>query len=296
MYQKLAIAILTLIFTAALPTPSWAETVIEKVARTGVLTAGTRVDIVPLAYVDDKGEWTGYSVEILRLIQEQLQKRLDKKVDLQLVEIGVRDRIPKLLSREVDIICEAVSYTWERDKFIDFSISYGVMGTQLLTKKGSNLDSEESLIGKRIGVIPKTTSEQVIKLVQPRVTLIPLKDNLKEAFAALERGKIDALVGDGLILQGFMQTTSNPDKFEVVPKKPYIRQGLACMIPENNSSLRQLVDYTIVQFFQAVVTGEPKANAMLNTWFGSEGITPIDRNLIIDFFNYVIDSREQIRQ
>ncbi len=294
MHKKLAIGILSLIFTAGLSTPSWAETVIEKVARTGVLTAGTRSDAVPLSYIDARGEWAGYSVEILRLIRERLEGELGKKVDLEFVEVKVQERIPKLIGEEVDIICEAVSYTWGRERYVDYSVSYGMTGTRLLAKKGSNLETSESLIGKRIGVIPDSTNEQVIKLVQPKAILVPMKDNLQEALKAVERGKIDAFAGDGLLLEGLRITLSDPNRFEVLPKTPYNREGIACMVPENDSSFRDMVNFTIVKFLQEVVTGKGNSADLFGSWFGNDGIVRVDRDLVVNFFNYVIDSHSQI--
>lgn len=39
---------LGLLLPFLLPSPSWAETVVEKVARTGFLTVGTRFDAIPI--------------------------------------------------------------------------------------------------------------------------------------------------------------------------------------------------------------------------------------------------------
>ncbi|MGK7876512.1 MAG: amino acid ABC transporter substrate-binding protein [Xenococcaceae cyanobacterium] len=293
MNKRLAISILTLLFTVALPTPSWAETVMEKVTRTGVLTAGTRTDAIPFAYIKEDDEWLGYSIEMLVLIRDQLEKELNKEIALEFVAVTPEDRIPKVVSREVDIVCGSTSFTWEREKFVDFSISYAVSGTKLLVKKGSNLSSPESLIGKRIGAIPKTTNEQVIKLVQPQATLVSVK-NGAEGLLALQQGQIDAFAWDDILLKGLRKTSSNPDAFAVVPEQPYNREGIACMLPEDGSKFRDLVNYSLVNFMQGFVIGDSRYVAIFDRWFGSTGVIPINRDLVIDFFQDVIDSREQI--
>ena len=134
---------------------------------------------------------------------------------------------------------------------IDFSISYAVTGTRLLVKQGSSLGSPESLINKRIGVLPKTINEQVIKLVQPQATVIAVK-NGEEGLAALEQGKIEALAWEGILLEGLRKTVSNPDVYEVVPKEPYSREGIACMVPEGNSQFLDVVNYSLVEFMQVL--------------------------------------------
>lgn len=293
MNKRLIISLLTLLFSTALPTPSWAETVIEKVIRTGVLTAGTRTDAVPFAYVNANGELVGYSVDIINLIRNQLEKELGKKIELELVEVTAEDRIPKVVSQEVDLVCDFSSFTWDREKYVDFSTSYGVSGTRILVKQASNLSSPESLSSKRIGVISGTTNEQVIKLLQPQATLVPVKDS-KNAISDLEAGKIDAFAWDGGLLEGLRQTTSKPDAFKVVPEKPYAREGIACMLPQNDSSFRNLVDYTLVKFMQGVVLEDSQDLAIFDRWFGSKGIIPVNRDVVLPFFQFMVDTHEQI--
>jgi polar amino acid transport system substrate-binding protein len=174
-YRNVKPLIFGLILSALIPGVAKAETVMQKVARTGVLTAGTSRDALPFAYSDKQGKLTGYSVDMLTLIQQQLQKELGKKIKLKLVAVTPAERIPKIINRQVDIVCDASSFTWERDKKVDFSSSYGVTGTQILIKKDNNLGSPESLINKRIGVLAGTTNEQAIKRIQPNAKLVYLK-------------------------------------------------------------------------------------------------------------------------
>jgi polar amino acid transport system substrate-binding protein len=70
MIKQIAIATITLLTAIAMPTMALAETVMEKVARTGVLTAGTRSSAIPLAYTNNGEEWVGLSVDLLLLIRE----------------------------------------------------------------------------------------------------------------------------------------------------------------------------------------------------------------------------------
>lgn len=294
MYKKVSIAILSLIVMAGLPAPSRAETVLEKVARTGVLTAGTRSDAIPMSYLNAEGKWDGYSVEILRFIERRLERELNRKIDLEFVDVEVGERIPKLITREVDIICEVVSYSWERERFIDYSVNYGITGTSLLMKKGRNLGTIEALKGKRIGILPDSTNEQVIKLFQPEAILVPLEKGIREALTALQRGRIDAFAADKVILEGLRITSRNPDRLEILPKQPFNREGLACMLPEDDSSFRDMVNFTLVTFLQEVVRGEGDSAAMFNSWFGPEGIIKADREPIYEFFRFVIDSHSQI--
>lgn len=292
--KKIAIAALSAVLSLGLSSPAWAETVMEKVARTGVLTAGVQTDFIPLSYVNDQDELVGYSIDILNQIKAQLAKDLGREITLELVPISIGDRIPKVLSRDVDIVCEDVTFTWNRDRYVDFSVSYGVTGTRLLVKKGSNLGTPESLVNRQIGVLENGSSESTIQVVQPQAKIVKFK-TIGEGIAALEQGKIDAFGSDGVLLEGARQTLPNRDALEVVPNLPYAREGIACIVPENNSAFLDRVNFAIVKLMQGYVMGDKESVAIVDQWFGKDGVITIDNDLIKNYFQGVINSREQIK-
>lgn len=298
MSKKMVIAALSLLLTAAIPGVASAESVMQKVKRTGILTAGTSKDAFPFAYKDKQGELIGYSVDMLKLIQQQLEKELGKKVQLKLVPLNTAERIPNIVNRKVDIICDASSFTWERNKKVDFSFSYGATGTNLLVRKTSNLGSAKSLIGKRIGVLPKTTNEKAIKRVQPQAKLVYFEDR-EQAYAALQAGKIDAFASDGILLEAWLNTRPNLSNFKIVPDRPYSREGIACMVPENNSDFLDSVNFTFYGFMQGFVNKESRYVTIFDRWFGPRGAIPLNddlRELAVETMLLVIDSHEKIRK
>lgn len=294
MLKKISLAIIGTLFALALPSQALAETVMEKVSRTGILTVGTRTDLIPYAYLNDKQELVGYSIDILNLIRDQLSKELEREITIQVVEVAFDDRIPQLINRDVDIVCENVSFTWERDRFVDFSISYSISGVNLLVKKGSTLGLPESLKGKKIGAVPNTTGEKAIKLVAPEAILVPLQ-TVEESFAALNKGDIDAIAGDLIVLDGLRQTQGDPNAYEIVPNgKTFARYGVACMIPQNNSTFLNHVNYAIALLMQGYLVNDPKSVEIVERWFGPQGIVSLDTNVIRDFFQGIITTTEQI--
>jgi polar amino acid transport system substrate-binding protein len=297
MYQKITIAFLSLAL-ASIPNLAHAETVIQKIARTGVLTAGTSKDAIPFAYADSQGQLVGYSVDMLVQIKEQLEKQLGKKIQLKLVPLSPAQRIPKVAKREVDIVCDASSFTWERDKQVDFSVSYAVTGTQLLVKKASTLGTKESLLGKRIGVLAQTTNEQAIRRIQPKAQLIYFK-NRAEAYTALEQGKIDGFASDGILSEGWLQSQKNPDAYKIVPDRPFSREGIACMVPENNSKFLDSVNYSLINFMQGFIKNKTRNVAIFDRWFGPKGTVFLNqdlRDLAVETMQLVIESREEISE
>ena len=172
MYKKLPLIALSLITALTFSSQSLAETVIERVARTGVLNVSTRIDLVPYAYVNDQDELVGYSVEVIELIRENLAKELGRDVKIKvIVDDTLDERITSVLNREVDIACDTV-FTWQRDRFVDFSLAYGISGIKVLVKENSNLSSPESFKNKRIAIIENIMRPDAIKVIESQVTIV----------------------------------------------------------------------------------------------------------------------------
>ncbi|WP_013323153.1 amino acid ABC transporter substrate-binding protein [Gloeothece verrucosa] len=293
MYKQLAITAITLLLTITSQTPSLAGRVLDKIRQTGVITAGARKDAIPFGYVNEKGQWVGYSLDILELIRQQTEKQLGKPIKLQLVEVTPENRFAKIKDQSIDIECGSTTVTWARDKEVDFSVSYFASGTQLLVKKGSNLGTIESLAGMKIGVIPNTTNERAIKLQQPAAQLVTVKDRF-EGLQKLEKGEIDGFASDGIVLQGLKRTVKNGNSLEIVPEYPYMYESYACVIPQDESQWRDLVNYSLVQYMEGIVSDQMSSVAIYERWFGQNGKVPYSRDTINSYFQGIIDSYEWI--
>ncbi|MDB9432769.1 extracellular substrate binding-like orphan protein GrrP [Microcystis aeruginosa] len=276
-----------------LASASLAETVVEKVARTGFLTVGTRFDAIPYSYINDKGELVGYSMDVLERIRKRLETRLGRPVTLQMIEANQPgEKINLIRSGDIDIAC-STAFTWERAKVVDFSISYSISGIRILAKKGSNLSTPQSLIGKRIALVPTSAAVDVIKLVQPQATIVTTYSTVEEAIEALKTGKIDAIAGDSISLAGTI-LRDNPKIYEIVPEEALANFGIACMVPENNSTFLDDVNYAIVKMMQDYITNDRATVSQIDRWFGSQGMVPIPPELLKGFFAFKVIEHAQI--
>jgi polar amino acid transport system substrate-binding protein len=294
MIKKLSITVIGLFIAFALPQPVRAETVFDKVARTGVLTFGTQVNAIPYSYVDNNQKLVGYSVDIVELIRQELQRSLDRPVKVDFKVISDPDELIQGVSTgDIDIAC-STQFTWQREQYVDFSIPYSLSGVRLLIKTGSSLTgTSESLIGKKVGVVPNSMGEVVMKRLQPEAVLVPLKD-FEDGFTQLQNGQLDAIAGDSIVLTG-TALKSNPDAYALVPVQPYARYGVGCMVPQNNSLYLDAVNRAIARLMQGYIIGDQKSVDMVNQWFGPNGLVELPEELIRTYFETIILSHEQIR-
>ena len=280
-----------------LPSPSAiAETVLEKVDRTGKFIAGTSKDALPFAYRNEDGELVGYSVDILNLITEQLEAELGRDIELELIALQPKERIPELIDGDVDIVCDASSFTWKRDRQIDFSFSYSSTGTRLLAKTGNDFWDAESLKGKRIGAIAKTTNEKSIRRAQPEAEMVIFRDRAS-GYEALQNDEIDAFASDGILLESWLYNIPNPEDYQIMGD--YSREGIACMVAENNSQLLNVVNYSLVEFMQGFLNNQPEYVTIFERWFGAKGVLPLTQDLktlMIDNMQLLIDFKDQIAE
>ncbi|MGH7395510.1 MAG: transporter substrate-binding domain-containing protein, partial [Candidatus Methylomirabilales bacterium] len=181
--------------------PALAETVLEKIRRTGVLTAGTRGTSIPFAFINEKNEWIGFSIDLLEAIRARLEKKLGKPIKLEKKEVTPTTRIPLVANRTIDVECGSTTYTRARDETVDFSINFFFTGAQLLVKKGSGIKSVADVAGKRVGAAAGTTNEKALRASQPKADVVTFQDH-PAAFLALEQGRIVAYVTDGILLAG----------------------------------------------------------------------------------------------
>jgi len=283
MVKSFTIACLGCLLSGMLSAPALAETVMERIARTGTLTAGTRNDSMPLAYTNENGEWVGYSIDLLELIRSELQQELSKEIELNLVEVSVGDRLSKVENQDVDIVCGATTYTSSRAGRVDFSVGFFRTGTQFLVKREEKLELGQF----RVGIIAGTTNAEIVQRYLRVAKFVPVA-NRTAGLNALNADRIDALASDGILLEGLRQTTTDPDAYTVIPPNPIEPEIYACILPKDNPEFLQIVNQSLLGFMQGVTENDSQAVSLVDRWFGTNGVVPIDQESLRQFFQRIV--------
>ena len=290
----LGVSILGSLLHLCLQLPSQAETTLERIQRTGVIRAGAWQDAKPFGYINENDQWVGYSIDILTVVQNQLEKALKQSIELELVEANTENRFDLIMDNQVDISCGPTSFTWNREKYIDFSLSYFVTGTQLLVPKGQKLDSRQDLRKLRIGVEANTTNEAVLKVLDSQLNLVKVASR-SDGLDQLQQGKIDIYASDGILLEALKATATKPNAWEIIPEDDLInRESYACLLPENDSKWRDFVNYSILRAIQGYLIEDPEFKQMFDRWFGETGVVPYSEEILTDYFQSIVDSVERI--
>src|SRR6478752_6781816 len=121
------------------------DNTIAKSKARGKLLAGVKFDTPPFGFLDDKNQPVGFDIDLMRKIAEHIG------VPVELVSVTSPTRIPMLVSGNVDLVAASMTHTRERDKTIDFSITYYTGGQSLLVPKSSSVAGLRDLDGRAEG-------------------------------------------------------------------------------------------------------------------------------------------------
>lgn len=231
-----------------------------KIKERGTIRAGVKYDTPPFGFLDDKNEPAGFDLDIVRKIGEKLG------VKVEFVKVTSPTRVPLLVSGNVDIVAASMTHTRERDKAIDFSITYYTGGQSLMVASDSKVAGLKDLDGKEVAVQQGTTLEKNIAAAAPKAKVIAFKD-YNSAWLALAQGRVEALTGSLNILQGFQK--DNP-KFKIVGELFSI-EPFGIGIRQGDSELRDAVNFALQDMW---TSGE--YTALYRKWFNADPTYPIE--------------------
>ena len=212
---------------------------IDEVKERGVLRAGVKNDAPYLGIVDEKGQYIGFEIDLLN----DLARRLGVKVEYTPVKAS--NRVQLLQQKRIDIIFATVSHYRARDQVVDFTVSYLYTPQTLLVRKDSGIKSVADLAGKRVGVDAGAGAVKKIPEVQPKA-IVQTFQGWPEAFFALERGTVDAVGTDNILLAGLRADSPNPDKYVLVGPEGFYSGGYyAIALRENDSKSRDTLNFLL---------------------------------------------------
>ena len=247
--------VLSALALLALAAGAWAQTgTLDKIKRTGTIALGHREASIPFSYIGDNRQPAGYSVELCQRVAESVKRELglaDLQVKWVLVTPG--DRVDKLNRGEIDLECGSTTNTLSRQQQVSFSLLTFADGGSLLMKIDSGLDSLDDMNGRKVGVVPGTTTERNLAdaLARARVKAetVKLKDHA-EGLAAVLDGRIDAYASDRVILVGLVLGSGNQQRLRL-SQGMYSYEPYALMLRRNDSAFRLAVNRELARLYRS---------------------------------------------
>ena len=228
---------------------------LKKIKTTGIFTIGYRESAPPFSFMGPDKRPVGYSIDLCMNVASAVQQQLGlANLKLDWVAVTAENRVDMVAQGKVDIECSTTTATLSRQEKVDFSLMTFVDGGSLLSMAGADLGASlNGLTGKRIAIIPGTTTEKALNEFLKKqfinVQMVRVKDHA-EGVAVIEGNKADAFASDRGILIGLALTSKDPKRFALAnllfSYEPY---GL--MVRRNDAAFRLAVNRALAALYRS---------------------------------------------
>jgi polar amino acid transport system substrate-binding protein len=226
-------------------------------------------------------------------IAAELSQAVGRPVKVRFAPIGdPASLVNSITSGKADLAC-GLPFSWGLDMQVDFSLPIGLSGVRLLAPSGRFDGSPAALAGRRIGVVRQSLGETELRGMQPKATPVAF-DNLKAAVAAMQAGSVDGVIGDTIVLAGLVREQGLPG-LALSPDFPYEAYAVSCVLAENDSAFRNVVNLAIARLLQGYLDGQPDTVTAVNRWLGPASALGLPESAIRASFEAVLMGVETIR-
>lgn len=252
---------------AAAASPAAADTgALDRIKAAQAITVAYDPNAYPIAFKDADGAPRGYSVDLCRRIIAGVQRALDlDALEVAWIEGNTPKRVAAVANGEADLECGTTTMTLARQRQVDFANVVFVESGGILTKSDSGIRALEDLGGKRLGVVPQTTTERRLRpILKERLINAELRPirNARDGREQLQAGELDAVAGDRLVLIGQVAAGGNAQDFAILDAD-FSVEPYAFAVPRNDADFRLVVNTALAQIYR---TGE--VDRIFERWFG----------------------------
>lgn len=212
------------------------------------LIMGTSADYPPYESFDTAtGEIIGFDVDIAQHITEELG------YELQIEDMDFTSLIPALESGRIDFVLSGMTPDDERRESADFSDIYYYDVNLIVTAEDSQIGTMDDLQGKIVAVQLGSIQEQKADTIAEEYEFEVVKLNrIPEIVQELLAGRIDAILMEDKVAEGFLSTQEELVSFEV-PAEEGEELGSAIAFPKGsdlvepfNEKLNDMMDEGIM--------------------------------------------------
>lgn len=227
---------------------------LAKIKKSGTISLGYREASIPFSYIGDNGRPAGYSVDLCQHVAKSVQQQLGlADLKIRWVRVTPADRIEKLKKGVIDLECGSTTNALSRQEQVSFSLLTFADGASLLFKADANLHGLADMNGRKIGVVPGTTTEpylqQAIGRAGVKAEVVALKEHA-EGLRAVMEGRIDAYASDRVILIGLVLGSGNQKTLRISDQL-FSYEPYALMLRRNDAAFRLAVDRELARLYRS---------------------------------------------
>ena len=249
-------------FTTPLSAHELAET-LPQIQKSGIIKIGYRKSKPPISSLNKDGIPEGYSIDICQQIVAGIEDKIGKDIKIEYIPVTAENRFQALSDNKIDILCGPTTKTLSRAESVDFTQLTFVTGATFMTLRNTRLMNNFN--GKKIGVAKATTTYTALKelLNDPEINFeIVLVESTDDGLTAMEKGEIDAICSDQVVLIGLALSSGSPEKYSILPNL-ISYEPFALAVRRNDADFRLEADRVISHLYRS-----KKIVQIYDKWFG----------------------------
>jgi len=249
--------------------PARAGPTLDRIRAAGSIVMGYRDDAAPFSFKDREGQVRGYSVELCERAALEVARAAGlPSLKTEWKALAAGERIEAVARGLVDLECGTTTISLSRMETVDFSLPIYVDGGAVLVRTRSKLVKLADLKGRRVAVIPGTTTEQALTRTLTAIgapaVVVPV-GSLADGLAQLARGTVDGMAGDRIVLTVQRARTPSLRDSDFLPSDiSYEPYGL--MMRRDDPDFRLAVNRALAELYRS-----GGIDPIFQRWFGALG-------------------------
>lgn len=234
---------------------------LKRTIRRDAVACGVNTGLPGFAKQDDKGNWSGFDVDICRAVAAAI---FDDPTKVKFVPLETNDRLQALQDRRVDLLSR--NTTWSMSRETQYNLNFAAIsyydGQGFMVRRSRNVDSALELGGSKICVQSQTTTQ--LNLADyfrvNNMTYQEMKfDRIDDLIKAYESGQCDVLTTDASQLYAYRLRLATPQDHLILPEI-ISKEPLAPVVRQRDDEWLLIAKWTIYAMLNAEELGVTSKN------------------------------------
>jgi general L-amino acid transport system substrate-binding protein len=257
----LGVAIAVAVAAAAITYERYDTQTLKRTVRRGELLCGVSTGLPGFSMPDDRGNWSGFDVDVCRAIAAAIFNDPGK---VRFVPLDANERFTELQKRKVDVLSR--NSTWSMSRETNYALNFAAVsyydGQGFMLRRARNIDSALELDGSKVCVQEGTTTQlnladyfRANNIKYQEIKFAKLDDLVK----AYESGNCEVFTSDVSQLYSQRIKLAKPDEHvilaDVISKEP-----LAPVVRQKDDDWLLIVKWTVYAMLNAEELGVTSKN------------------------------------
>lgn len=257
----IGMAIAVAVAAAAITYERYDTKTLKRTLRRGAVLCGVNSGLPGFAMPDDKGNWSGFDVDICRAVAAAI---FDDPNKVRYIPLDASERFKELQNRKVDILSR--NSTWSMSRETDYALHFAAVsyydGEGFMVRRARNVESGLELNDSKVCVQANTTTQ--LNLADYfRANNIRYQEvnfgKLDEVLKAYDGGQCDVLTADVSQLYALRLRLTRPADHVILPDV-ISKEPLAPVVRQRDDDWLLIVKWTVYAMINAEELGVTSQN------------------------------------